>query len=632
MNKLKLDISAKKFFKCTPEILTDYIDFAQNGISLICDFSNKTKKPFIHAEKDVDALRIACPEKYFFRAIGIAIKNNAKKSFSVTERPKFKDMTFLLDCSRNGVINFETFQKLTLRLAFLGYTSIQLYTEDTLEIAGEPYFGHLRGRFSPAEMKAMDEFASSVGIELVPFIQTLAHLDNIFLWPEYSKLWDIYNTIIIGEDSTYEFLEKIFKTLRSSLKTKKINIGFDEAHFVLRGKYLDKYGYPANKFKIVADHLKKVIALAEKYDFHPSMWSDMFFRLVYDGYYQVEPSVSSAPLKKMKKYVPENVDIIYWDYYHEDKAFYDAMFKKHKVLTKRTQFACGIWKWLGFAPLNQYGIDRIIPGLQAAADNNINEILVTGWGDNGNEAAVFSAIPQIVVAAEFMYKGKNDLKNVKKTCKKIFFADYDDFMLLDLPNLIGREGRKPENYNPSKYLLYNDPIYGLFDKHTDEECRAHFEKCVHRIKAAGKRNNEYEYIFNMESALCDYLGVKANFGNTLRSLYINGDKEGLKAFAETVVPLAIDKLDAFVKALRKCWLRENKIFGFDVLELRIGGQRQRLTEIIFMIKDYINGDRRSLPELEEPPLSFAYESEKERDLSRMHYAHMATPGFSLERY
>ena len=632
MKKLKLDLGSKKHFERMPEILGDYIAFSDDGANLICNFTNDPDKPVIRVEKTDGILKIDCPEKYFFRALGVAIKNNNKKSFNIIEKPKFNELIFLLDCSRNGVINFDTFKTLTLRLALLGYTSVQLYTEDTLEIEGEPYFGHLRGRFSPRELRFMDEFAESVGIELVPYIQTLAHFDNIFLWPEYNKIWDIYNTILIGEDKTYELIEKIFRTLRSSLKTKKVNIGFDEAHFVLRGKYLDKNGYPANKFRIVSEHLKRVIAIAEKYDFRPSMWSDMFFRFVYDGYYQVEPNISSAPLKKIKKYVPDNVDLIYWDYYHDDKAFYDAMIKKHKVLDKNTQFACGIWKWLGYAPMNGYGIDRIIPGLKSAAANKIKDVLVTAWGDNGNEAPVFSSIPQIIAAAEYTYKGKYAINDAKKTSKALFFADFDDMMLLDIPNLINREGQKAENFNPSKYLLYNDPIYGLFDFHTDEECREHFEKCVSLIKNAAKRNPKYAYIFDMESALCDYLGVKANFGNTLRDLYMNEDKEGLKLFAEKTVPLALNKLDAFISALRKCWIKENKIFGFDVLEIRLGGQRQRLTEISFMIKDYIDGTRKSLPELEEKPLSFAYESETGRDVSRMHYAYMATPGFSLERY
>ena len=78
--------------------------------------------------------------------------------------------------------------------------------EDTIELDGEPYFGHLRGRFSSKELKQMDDFAANSGIELVPCIQTLAHFDNIFLWPNYEKVWDIYNVMMIGESTTYNLI------------------------------------------------------------------------------------------------------------------------------------------------------------------------------------------------------------------------------------------------------------------------------------------------------------------------------------------------------------------------------------------------------------------------------------------
>ena len=630
--KLNLKPDARKYFRKNAKAFDDYLEFSETGISMSVEFSQFSEKPKIRVAKDENGIRIDCPEKYFFRAVGIALKNKNKKNYSVVENPVFKDLTFLIDCSRNGVVNFENFKTLATRLALLGYTSLQIYTEDTLELEDEPYFGHLRGRFSPAELKEMDDFADSVGIELVPYIQTLAHFDNIFLWPEYYKVWDIYNTILIGDDNTYALIEKIFKALRGSLRTKKVNIGFDEAHFVLRGKYADQKGFPADKNKIVFDHLKKVLSIAEKYGFHASMWSDMFFRLCYDGYYQVDPDTTSEPLKEVRNFVPENVDLIYWDYYHDEKPFYDAMFKKHRILSQNVQFACATWKWLGYVPLNRYGLDRLMPGLMSAADNKISEVLVTSWGDNGNEASTFSAIPQFVAAAEFAYRKKFNLNDIKKSCKEIMFANYDDFILLDIPNYIDCKEEKAEKYNPSKYLLYNDPIYGLYDYHTDNKCAEHYRNCTGILKKAGKRNSAYKEIFEMESALCDYLGVKANFGNTLKELYKADDKTGLKNFAEKTVPLAVKKLDAFIMAVRNNWLKENKIFGLDLLELRLGGQMQRLKEITIRIKEYLNGKVNSLPELEQATLPFSTDKNEKRDISKMLYAYIPTPAFSLERY
>ncbi|MDE5897442.1 MAG: beta-N-acetylhexosaminidase, partial [Clostridia bacterium] len=93
---------------------------------------------------------------------------------------EFEKLGVMIDCSRNAVLSKEAFFRMAEILAKLGYNTIRLYTEDTYEVEGEPYFGYLRGRYSKQELKEMDAFAAGLGIELVPCIQTLAHLNAIF--------------------------------------------------------------------------------------------------------------------------------------------------------------------------------------------------------------------------------------------------------------------------------------------------------------------------------------------------------------------------------------------------------------------------------------------------------------------
>ena len=85
----------------------------------------------------------------------------------------------MLDCSRNAVLKVPTVKKYIRLLACMGYDTLMLYTEDTYEIDGEPYFGYLRGRYSKSEIREIDSYARIFGIELVPCIQTLAHMNSI---------------------------------------------------------------------------------------------------------------------------------------------------------------------------------------------------------------------------------------------------------------------------------------------------------------------------------------------------------------------------------------------------------------------------------------------------------------------
>ena len=105
----------------------------------------------------------------------------------------------------------------------MGYTSMMLYTEDTYEIAGEPYFGYMRGRFTAEELKDLDRYAGLLGIELIPCIQTLAHLGSIFRWPAYRDVHDTADILLCGEEKTYALIEKMGIAFLDRLQFKKEN-------------------------------------------------------------------------------------------------------------------------------------------------------------------------------------------------------------------------------------------------------------------------------------------------------------------------------------------------------------------------------------------------------------------------
>ena len=97
----------------------------------------------------------------------------------------FTSLGLMVDCSRNSVLTVSAVNRLIDLLSSLGYTSLQLYTEDTYTVENEKYFGYLRGRYSMDEIKEMDEHASEKGMTHIPCIQTLAHLSKIFRWKPY---------------------------------------------------------------------------------------------------------------------------------------------------------------------------------------------------------------------------------------------------------------------------------------------------------------------------------------------------------------------------------------------------------------------------------------------------------------
>lgn len=174
-----------------------------------------------------------------------------------------RSLGIMLDCSRDAVYSVETLKRYFGLLKKMGYTYVQLYTEDVYEVEGEPYFGYLRGRYTKRELKELDAAARENGLELVPCIQTLAHLGGIARWNEYSKTCiDFGDILLAGEERTYELIEKMFQTCAECFTSRRINIGMDEAHMVGLGKYLDRHGYE-NRFDILLNHLTRVAQIAE---------------------------------------------------------------------------------------------------------------------------------------------------------------------------------------------------------------------------------------------------------------------------------------------------------------------------------------------------------------------------------
>lgn len=151
--------------------------------------------------------------------------------------------------------------------------------------------------------------------------------------------------------------------------------------------------------------------------------------------------------------------------------------------------------------------------------------------------------------------------------------------------------------NVTKVFLYNDLLCGLYDYAVKPEYKQKFLSAAEQNRAAAKRAGEYAYIFRTVAALCELVGNKCDLGVRLRAAYANGDKAKLKELADEIPPL-VRLLDKFYTAYKKQWYAENKPFGFEIQDVRIGGLRQRLLHCKEMIADYADGKADEIAELE----------------------------------
>lgn len=557
---------------------------AADGVFVECALSDA-----LRVEKTANTLRIQYAKPCeFYRGFVIALSK--PNGYKLEQRAAFERLGFMADNSRNAVFNMDTAKRLVRMLACCGYDYLKLYTEDTYELEGEPYFGYLRGRYTLEECRELDAYAAVFGVELIPCIQTLAHLNGLTRYGAFTSYIDCDDILLIDDERTYALIDKMFAFAAAAFRSRRINIGMDEAHRIGLGKYLDKHGYH-NRFELMRKHLQRVLDIADAYGFTCSMWSDMFFRLSFGGqYYADQPTVADEIVKS----VPENVHLVYWDYYHRDKSEYNKMLAAHKRFDNVIEFAGGAWKWTGFSPNNLFSLSALEAGLTSCAENGIDDIMLTSWGDNGAECPVFAVLPAIVFASEKCYGNEK----YAETFYDITGYGWEDFLLLDYPNGRSEDTVRHALSNSAKIFLYNDCLQGFFDPLAVEDLSGFYSRTVKALSAVAKRKGRFGYLFETAARLTEAVAEKYDLGLRLRKTYKAGDKKTLLELATTNMSSVMRKIEAFYLALRRQWMSENKPFGWEVQDIRLGGLLRRVQSCQTIVKEYCTGQTDCIAELE----------------------------------
>ena len=536
----------------------------------------------------------------FLRALGLLVEHIEEDRYHEKQQASFETLGAMLDCSRNAVMRVESVKRMIRHMALMGFNMLQIYTEETYEVEGHPYFGYMRGRYTADELKELDDYAFRMGVELMPCIQTLAHLGCIFRWRTYNAVTDCDDILLVGDEKTYELIDAMFATFAKSFRSRRINIGMDEAHMLGLGKYLEEHGYE-NRSEIMITHLAKVIAICKKYGFQPSMWSDMFFRLATNGlYYSDDLEISKEVIEK----VPSEVGLIYWDYYSTDDN-YDRMLSRHLQFKSEIWFAGGSWRWRGFAPQIQFSNAASRLAVESCRRHGVKHVFVTAWGDDGSEASMFTILPTLQLYAEECFAGRNDDEYLAGRFAVCAGANWTDFLNMDLLNLVGdNEAPGRCGVNPAKYFLYQDPLSGLFDKHVSAGIDAQYAQAAAHLKKAAANNPSWAAQFTTLALAGEVLSVKAELGVRIHKAYAAGDRATLQAIAEKDIPAALHSLQAFAAAFKKQWFSENKAFGYEIIDIRLGGLRSRLETAASRIQEYLSGEIDRIEELEAEQLYY----------------------------
>ena len=532
------------------------------------------------------------------------------------ETARFTTQGVMFDTSRNAVLNIDSARSLLRRLALMGVNMLMFYTEDTYEVPDEPFFGYLRGRYTIDELKGLDDYAALFGIEMIPCIQALGHLGQILQWPAYEELQDNQCVLLADDEKTYALLCKMIAAATAPYRSNRIHIGMDEAHGVGTGRFKKLFG-DQEPFDILNRHLRRVRDICTELALQPMIWSDMYFRLgsaTYD-YYDLEAEVPD----RVRDAIPDAVDLVYWDYYHQDPEFYAAMIDRHRALGVEPLIAAGIWTWGRFWAHLPVSMGNMTAFMSAGRDKGVKEALVTIWGDDGTECDLFSALAGLQLFAELGYADDVDEdvlhSNFRGSCDEDF-AMFTAASGLDVVPCVEEPAVCVTNI--SKILLWQDPFLSIYDPVlAGVSLRQHYEVLAVKLATGSDR-------LKMPAQLARTLALKCELRTDLAAAYTAGDTARLRALLDGDVSALIDAVDDLWHCHRGLWFDRYKPFGWEVVEGRYGGLRARLDTVRTRLEDYLSGRIAAIPELE-VQLDPGFPDADSADLPYSTYDRLVTP-------
>lgn len=596
------------------------LDGLTEGIGILdgqYKFSSITDDIKVTGKKtEENILKVACKDgnavikykerSHFFRGLGILAQGLEKgeREILVEEVTKFTMNGAMFDVSQgNAVINIPNVKRILRYMAMMGLNMFLLYAEDSYEIKEEPYFGHMRSKYTVCELKEIDEYAYHLGIEVIPCIQTLAHLVDVLKWSPYEDFIDDDDTLMVGDERTYKFAETMIRRAKEPFRTNRIHIGMDEAWRLGQGNYLLKNGY-RNKFDLMNEHLERVLEITNQMGLEPMIWSDMYFRAASDtgDYYDMAGVIPQEIIER----APKGVQLIYWDYYHSDKAFYKEWIKRHRQFGQDPVFAGGLWTWTGFT--HNYGLTFLHTNaaLSSCKEEGIKEVFATIWGDDTTECNIYSNLIGLQLFAEHGFCEELSMEKLKDNFKYVTKIDYDDFELIKyLDEVPGTLKGNPENKNPSKYLMWQDILLGLFDKNIEGlPLQDHYRNLSVKLGFCCEKYSQLKFIFEFAQKVSRVLEIKSQLGLSIRKAYLEKDTEGLKTIVNQVLPGLNNRVTDLWKFHRKQWFHINKAAGMEILDIRYGALIARIDTVSMRLDDYINGRIDSIEELDHERLPF----------------------------
>jgi hypothetical protein len=152
-------------------------------------------------------------------------------------------------------------------------------------------------------------------------------------------------------------------------------------------------------------------------------------------------------------------------------------------------------------------------------------------------------------------------------------------------------------------VLWDDPLLGI-DHLIMKSRKTDFWKYVsqhyHQVEDELSPHIGRTQPVDLDHALtlAKFLAAKVDFRMSLEAAYQAKDRGRMQMLLPEVGRI-IELLDQLQGTFRRQWMRRNKPFGFEVVQIRLAGLRERYREVARLLSELLHQQRSTIPELDE---------------------------------
>jgi len=304
-----------------------------------------------------------------------------------------------------------TFERLLRQLelyAAARYNLILVEWEDMFPWVMDPQFRHPHS-YSTDQIGKFVIKARQLGLEIVPLVQSLGHLEMVLSWPEYQKFREIpdrpdcLNPLVQGASELV--IRLIDEVLELMPEVRRFHLGGDEAYCFGQSPesvaYIGRHGRSA----LYRQHIEPLLAHLNNRGIRPMLWADMMADWSLDDLCGLGAQA----------------DLVAWGY--QGDFITSSPHSSERHIAALIQAGCRVWGAAAYKGADGFSADLPNPltrrnnlrsWLEVAKRQRLEGIIMTGWSRHSSTNLQCeppdAALNEALIAALMLYDG--DVENL----------------------------------------------------------------------------------------------------------------------------------------------------------------------------------------------------------------------------